>query len=215
MAEVRPVAPDISRVWLDPTDAPLFDYAPGHVVLIGVGAAEPAYFAIAEAPERAAGRIELLVRRGGTVADALLTLGTAVEVMGPLGRPWPLDLVRAGRDLLLVGGGTGIAPLRAALRSLGPTAGRVALLYGAANPVELCYRDEWTALVPPLVHAELTVDLPADGWRGATGFAHMHLASPLSHLTAPLVLLCGGRPMLTAVANELSIRNLHDRHTNF
>ena len=65
-------------------------------------------------------------------------------VRGPFGRGWPLADAE-GRDVVVVAGGLGLAPLRPVVHELiarRDRFGRVALLYGGRSPSDLLYRDE-------------------------------------------------------------------------
>ena len=65
------------------------------------------------------GVVELCIRHVGHVTSALrgLAAGSVLAVRGPFGRGFPLELY-SGKNLLLIAGGIGIAPLRALLLDL-------------------------------------------------------------------------------------------------
>lgn len=85
------------------------------------------------------------IRRAGRVTDALYRLeqGARIGVRGPFGNGFPLPEF-AGRDILLVAGGLGMAPLRGLLRHLlqQERDGEIILLYGSRNPSALLFRKE-------------------------------------------------------------------------
>jgi len=122
----------------------------------------------------AGGTLTHTVRDVGQATAALTRLrpGELVGVRGPFGRGWPLDVLR-GRDVVVVAGGLGLAPLRPAvhaLLSVRPRFGRVAVLVGARTPEDLLFRRElegWRARLDLAV--EVTVDAATTEWRGDVG----------------------------------------------
>src|SRR6185295_11825586 len=89
------------------------------------------YFALANAPGDG---LELLVKRGAPLADALIALppGEAVSISGPTGQGYPIH-DHSGHDVLLFAAGSGIAPLRGVIRHILPRRndfGAVHLYYG-------------------------------------------------------------------------------------
>ncbi len=119
--------------------------------------------------------MEITIVRVGRVTDALHELGPGAKVglRGPLGRPYPLDSFR-GRDVVVVGGGCGVGPLRSLLFSLiehPERYGRILFRYGARTPEDLVYREacarSWGR--DDLVDVLVTVDEGDDRWRGHVG----------------------------------------------
>jgi NAD(P)H-flavin reductase len=120
--------------------------APGQYVRVEVEGDENPY---ALASEPGAPELQLLfkVETELTGAMARLEPGSAMRVGAPRGRGFPLS-THAGRDLILVAAGSGIAPLRAVVRSvLGRRAchGAVLLFYGQREPGHFAYSGEWDA----------------------------------------------------------------------
>ena len=89
---------------------------------------------------------EVSVMRTGKVTRAVheLKAGDTIGVRGPLGNGYPLDYFR-GKELLVMGGGCGFAPLRSLMYSLFDMSGQFKQLYfrgGCKNPGEFLYRRE-------------------------------------------------------------------------
>lgn len=118
--------------------------------------------------------MELTVMCTGRVTERLheLAPGDPVGVRGPLGKPYPLHAFE-GREILVVGGGVGLAPLRALLFALFRDMGRFArvlLRYGAKTPADIVYRpDVSRAWGRSDLDVALTVDRADDGWSGHIG----------------------------------------------
>ena len=66
-----------------------------------------------------ADKLEITIMKAGKVTEKLhnASPGTEVGIRGPLGQPYPLDEYK-GKEVLIVGGGVGLAPLRALLFAL-------------------------------------------------------------------------------------------------
>lgn len=114
----------------------------------------------------------------GVVSSYLFSLkvGDSVRASGPFGT---FHVQPTAREMVLIGGGAGMAPLRAIIHeqlgSVG-TARKMSYWYGARSRVELFYTDEMDALRREHENFSWTVALsepkPDDAWEGATGFIH-------------------------------------------
>ncbi|HUS91564.1 MAG TPA: FAD/NAD(P)-binding protein [Phycisphaerae bacterium] len=119
-------------------------------------------------------RIAITVLRTGEVTTRLHECrpGETLGLRGPFGKGYPVEKL-AGREVLVVGGGVGLAPLRALilalLNDLGPIK-RLSIKYGARCKEELLYPEQyerWTA--HDKVDMAVTIDNPQEGWTGHTG----------------------------------------------
>ena len=119
-------------------------------------------------------RIAITVLRTGAVTQKLhqCKAGQKLGLRGPFGKGYPVEKL-AGKDVLVVGGGVGLAPLRALilalLDDLDPIR-RLSIKYGARCMEELLYPDQyeqWTG--DPKVDMAVTIDNPQAGWTGRTG----------------------------------------------
>ncbi len=143
IADVERMTPRESLFRLRPPGA--LSFRPSQfleLAILGVGEAP---FSICSDPE-AGELLELCVRRVGTVTSALHNMqrGDVVLIRGPYGNGVPLESL-AGRDLVLVAGGLGMAPLRSlvlAVLSRRQHFGRVNLLYGARTPADVLFRED-------------------------------------------------------------------------
>jgi NAD(P)H-flavin reductase len=101
---------------------------------------------------------------------------------------------------LLVGMGTGLAPLRAILQaSLDREPGdRVTLLYGARSEADILWRDEFEPLAvrDSRFSFEPTLSQPGSGWRGRTGRVQEHLSAIVASLGQLSAYVCGSRAMV-------------------
>src|ERR1044071_2012844 len=115
ITRIREQARDIRSFDLVPQDGDEVLFKPGQVAILRVQQEDPAYFAFASSPEDS--ELEILVKRtvGASVALFEMDEGESVELLGVAGVGFDLDAQR-GRDLVFVAMGTGVAPLRSALR---------------------------------------------------------------------------------------------------
>jgi len=149
-------------------------------------------------------RLEVTVLRTGRVTDALHELkpGATLGIRGPYGKGYPVEKFQ-GKEILVVGGGVGLAPLRSLLYVLFQNTSaykRICIKYGARNPAELLYRrqyDQWNAL--PGVDMEVTVDVASDGWTGNVGVVTTLLEKPDFDVANGYVVSCGPGIMLRFV----------------
>ena len=153
------------------------------------------------------GRVAHTVRGVGPVTRALTRSapGDVIGVRGPFGVGW--DVAAAmGRDLLLVGGGIGLAPLRPVLhRVLQARArfGRVAVLVGARSPDALLFAAELDAARAHDVQVEVVVDQAPRGWTGDVGLVTMLIPRARVDPGATAAMLCGPEVMMRRVGLEL------------
>ena len=152
-------------------------------------------------------RIEITILKTGKVTDRLHDAkpGETLGLRGPFGKGYPVEKFQ-GKEVLLVGGGVGLAPLRALIYALlGDVEKftRVSIKYGARNPAELLYPrqyDEWRA-VDRVDFAE-TVDVAEDGWTGHVGVVTTLLENPDIDIPNAYVVSCGPPVMLKFVTRR-------------
>lgn len=171
-------------------------------------------FGIGEVPISISGdpaetaRIVHTVRAVGPVSRALAALkpGDSVGLRGPFGGSWPVEAA-AGRDVLLIAGGIGLAPLRPALYHLLRNRshyGRVALIYGARGPDDLLFRhelDQWRRL--PDLQVRVTVDRAGADWTGDVGLVTALLPKVRFTPEDTLAMICGPEVMIRFAARAL------------
>src|SRR5713226_8421063 len=190
----------------DATGAHGVKFIPGQIAVLRVGDEEPAYFAFAGAPEDR--ELEILVKRTIGVSVVLFDMkeGERVTLLDVAGRGFDLDR-RQGCDLVFVGMGTGVAPLRSALLHVlnrKQDFGRLVVLYGARTPDAFCYRDETPGWEDAGVELRQVISRP-DGhdWSGPTGYVQSLLDHVLPDLKSPVALVCGSREMIEQTRGRL------------
>jgi Na(+)-translocating NADH:ubiquinone oxidoreductase F subunit len=138
--------------------------------------------------------------------------GDIVTAIGPFGEFHPKEI---SREMIYLGGGTGMAPLRSHLSWLFETRKTPSLVsywYGARSLQELFYQDYFEALALKhenfSFHVALTEPQPEDGWKSYTGFIHEILKRQyLDSHPAPKSIeyfLCGPPAMIKAATRMLA-----------
>jgi len=149
------------------------EYAPGQFMEVSV-------YGVGEAPISicsGAGRrsdLEMCVRSVGDVTRALaaMSVGDTVGLRGPFGNGFDMDRA-AGKDLLFVAGGLGLAPSRSFILTAlqqREKFGEVTILYGARTPRDLLFGDDledWAKRDD--CNFLVTVDRGDETWSGHTG----------------------------------------------
>jgi sulfhydrogenase subunit gamma (sulfur reductase) len=209
ITRVRQQGPLIRSFELMPEDANDghgVSFISGQVGVLQVGKEDPAYFAFAGAP--ADQQLEILVKRtiGASVALFDLHEGARVDLLSVVGNGFDLDRHK-GRDLVFVAMGTGVAPLRSALRHVlnrKEDFGQLVVLYGARTPDDFCYRDETQSWEDAGVELRQVISRP-DGhdWSGPTGYVQTLLDHVLPDLKSPVALVCGSREMIAQTRDRL------------
>lgn len=176
ITEMRDLATDIKliQVQLDDPDArKKFSYSPGQFAEISVFGVGESPFGLASSSDRGS-KIVFAVSRVGTVTDALfkLDVGDQIGMRGPLGVGFPMEEFK-GKNILVLGGGIGGAPLRPIIQTIFDNRedyGAVTIVWAARSPDLLVFTeeyDEWRA--QPDVEMHLTVDKAPEEWEHEEG----------------------------------------------
>jgi NAD(P)H-flavin reductase len=132
--------------------------------------------------------------------------GAQIGVRGPFGAGWPTEIAR-GRDVVIVAGGIGLAPLRPVLyHVLANRAdyGRLVLLYGSRSPAELLYTKELRAWArKPNTQVVTTVDYGGVNWRGHVGVVTTIFKYARLDPRNSTAMLCGPEIMMRFATREL------------
>jgi NAD(P)H-flavin reductase len=152
--------------------------------------------------------IEMTILRVGRATSALFGLkpGDTVGVRGPYGKRYPLDRFQ-GREVYIVGGGVGLAPLRALFLALTHEIDkykRIYLRYGARTPADIVYKEQlkqWERM--PKVDVDLSVDVSDEKWMRKVGVVTCLMDDvPCDTRTAAAV-VCGPPIMMKFVTKRL------------
>ena len=158
-------------------------------------------------------RLEHTTRIVGVVTKAmgLLKPGDTIGIRGPYGSHWPVT-EEDGRDVVVVAGGIGLAPLRPVLYRLMSQREKyrkIVLLYGARTPEDILYKRElerWRGKFD--LEVQVTVDRGASGWRGNVGVVTPLLSRAPFNPSNTVALVCGPEIMMRFAVIELQRRGV-------
>jgi NAD(P)H-flavin reductase len=204
--------PDTFTLALKPTNGGQGGFQPGQFSMLWVFGVGELPISISGDPADS-GSLTYTVRSVGPATQALVSRaeGQSLGVRGPFGTGWPVD-VAEGKDVIVVAGGIGLAPLRPVIYHVlrnRDRYGRLVVLYGARSPRDMLYRKElalWARQKDTQVLS--TVDYGGVSWRGRVGvvtslFKYVRLQS--ARTTA---MVCGPEIMMRMVARELAARGV-------
>ena len=213
VTDVRPETSD--TVTLDlvaADDGPPLEFAPGQFTMMYV-------FGIGEVPISICGNPEYpqtlvhTVRAVGAVTNAICALkrDDVIGIRGPYGTAWPVaDAV--GRDVVIVAGGIGLAPVRPAIYwvlNRRSDYESFSLIYGARTPEDMLFADEvrtWRARFD--VNVQVTVDRGGPGWMGDVGVVTPLLSRAAFNPSNTTAIVCGPEVMMRVVARDFIARGL-------
>jgi NAD(P)H-flavin reductase len=161
------------------------------------------------------GLLHHTIRDVGAVTRALTRLkrGSQVGVRGPFGSAWPIEACR-GKDVVLMAGGIGLAPLRPAIYSLlkeRDRYGEIVLLYGARTRQDLLYVEEFERWRGKFgVQVRVTVDSAGRGWKGNVGVVTTLLPRVRFEPAHALTMICGPEVMMRFSILELKSLGMED-----
>lgn len=206
-------SPDIFTLMLRLTDEERhnsFRFIPGQFNMLNLYGVGEIPISIAQDPERP-GLLQHTIRAVGRVSRGLegLREGDHIGIRGPFGRGWPMDKL-PGRDVIIVTGGLGCAPLLPVIRQLihhRGDYGRIAILQGIKHSSDMIWKeryDMWARL--PDTQVLLAADVAGAGWPGITGqvtalFDRLEMDGNNAH-----TMICGPEPMMVAAVNALLAR---------
>lgn len=122
-----------------------FGHKPGQFIQVSIFGIGEAPISVSSSPTRG-NYLELGVRKTGILTGALHNLkpGSKIGYRGPFGTYFPVDSMK-GKDLILISGGCGLAPMRALIQYCEDCRDdfkKVTVLYGAKSPDDILYKDE-------------------------------------------------------------------------
>jgi sulfhydrogenase subunit gamma (sulfur reductase) len=164
----------------------------GQYSVLGTGEAT---FCISSSPTRP-DHLEFAVQKVGKVTNALNRLGVGAEIgfRGPYGNSFPLDFLK-GKNLVFVGGGIGLAPLRSLIWNVIDNRDKykkIDIVYGARTPADLCFKYDLEAWdKDKTVNMVTTVDRGDDKWKGKVGVVPKILEEVAPSAGESVAIVCG------------------------
>jgi NAD(P)H-flavin reductase len=203
---------DTFTLTLESPDGANGAFAPGQFSMLWA-------FGVGEVPISISGdpghpeRLVFTIRSVGHTTQALVSRnpGDAIGVRGPFGTGWPIEEA-TGKDVIVVAGGIGLAPLRGVIYHVlrhRRDYGRLIVLYGTRSPKDVLYRKElalWAR--QPDTFVLPTVDHSGANWRGRVGVVTTLFRQLQLQPGRAVAMACGPEIMMRFVARDLLARGL-------
>ena len=203
--EVIAETPTIKTIKLKPDE--LMTFETGQFIELTIPGVGEAPFTPSSRPS-ARDMVEVTVMKVGKVTEKIheLKKGDVVGLRGPFGKGYPLDEFR-GKEILVVGGGCGFAPLRSLMYTLFDRTSEFKKLFfrgGCKTPRELVYRDEteeWAKRED--LNLKLTVDEGDSEWKGHVGLVTTILDDVKMRHKSGIAIVCGPPIMMKFATKKL------------
>ncbi|MEG0750739.1 MAG: FAD/NAD(P)-binding protein [Oscillospiraceae bacterium] len=214
ITDIKQETPDVKTFRIQTKDGSKpFSPLPGQLGMISLLGTGEAMFSIT-----AQGKdyIESSIKKCGKLTDALhdISVGQTVGVRGPYGNHFPIDELK-GKNILFIGGGIGLAPLRSFIRHALENRddyGNLDILYGARTYDDLVFKEDlfknWCDL--PKTQLHVTVDRGTPEWTGNVGFVPPYLAECAFSPKDCAAVLCGPPIMIKMCLEALSSMGFSD-----
>ena len=198
VTKITDQTPDVKTFRVEaPNGGKLFEHLPGQCAMLSVPGISEAMISITSSPTNTE-FMEFSVKKCGCLTEWLHSMeeGQMITVRGPYGRHFPVDDELAGKNLVFVAGGIGLAPLRSVInyvRDNRDKYGRVDIIYGSRSKEDLVYYDEIVSewMNEPDFHVHLTIDREQENWNGHVGFVPNYIAELELSTVNTCALMCG------------------------
>ncbi len=210
IVEETPDTKTFQLVLDDPEEHSEFDFNPGQVAQLSIMGLGEATFSITSSPSRKE-TLEFSIKKMGTVTTALhdMSEGSKLGLRGPYGNNFPYQEAE-GKDLLFIGGGIGLAPLRSLINYVfdhREKYGQVDIIYGARSPQDLCFKDElfndWPAQENTNVYLTVDAAKKEDQWEGNVGLVPHYLEEINPSPEGMISFTCGPPIMIKFVLQSM------------
>lgn len=185
-----------------------FLHIPGQCAMLSMPGVGEALFSITSSPTEA-DFLEFSIKKCGCVTEWLHAIepGQQITIRGPYGNGFPVDTDFAGKDLLFIAGGIGLAPLHSVInycRAHRSNYGTIDVVYGSRSKADLVdYQeilDVWCN--EPGIDVHLTIDNAQPEWDGHVGFVPNYVKE-LNPDTSKTVVMCGPPIMIKFTLGRL------------
>lgn len=177
VTDIRRDTPDVKTFRVEaPEGGKVFEHIPGQCAMLSIPGAGEGMFSITSSPTQK-NYMEFSIKKCGCLTSWLhqMEVGQQIGIRGPYGNGFPVDTDFAGKDLLFIAGGIGLAPLHSVInycRDNRANYGKIDIVYGSRSMDDLVdYQeilDEWCK--EDGINVYLTIDREQEGWDGHVGF---------------------------------------------
>jgi len=217
VTRVEPLTHDIKHLTLRLDSSDTIVFKPGQYIQFRIpGTEEFRAYSIASSPSRG-NEIELIIRLvpGGlcsTYVHEILKPGSSATITGPYGDFYLRE--DSTRDIVCIGGGCGMAPIRSILSSLAEKGmlRKATYFFGARSKNDLFYTEELRQLerdYPSFTYVPALSDpKPADQWDGDVGLITQVVEKHVRDASNSEAYLCGPQPMIDASLKVLTAKGM-------
>ena len=193
-----------------------FSWNPGQFMMLGIlGIGESA---ISISNVDTDGLINMTIRNVGNVTNSLFSFkkGDTIGTRGPYGTGWPLKEIKE-KDIMLVAGGMGIAPLRGVIHHIinhRKDYGYFEIIYGARTPDDMIFKyefDRWRNIKKSTLHLTADEILGKNPYECQTGLVTSCFPMMKTHHRNAIALICGPEIMMRYAAKCLETIGLADK----
>ena len=211
VTDIRIDTPDIKTFRVEAIGGgKCFDHMPGQCAMLSIPGVGEAMFSITSSPTNTE-YMEFSIKKCGCLTTWLhaMDVGQQITIRGPYGKHFPVEDEFKGKDILVIAGGVGLAPVRSVvnyIRAKRQDYGKLKIIYGSRSKDDLLdYKEileEW--MQDEGVEVHLTIDRPQEGWDGHVGFVPNYVkeVNPSLNYT---VIMCGPPIMI-----KFSLANLKE-----
>jgi len=146
-------------------------------------------------------KLEITIMKTGYVTEKFhqLKSGEVLGIRGPFGRGYPVEKF-FGKEVLILGGGCGLAPIRSllfALEDVKDKLQRIILCYGSKSPSDCIYKPLFSRLNRiDKFETYRTVDKPEPGWKESVGVVTTLLDKVRMKIENTVAVVCGPPVMM-------------------
>jgi len=185
-----------------------FSWTPGQFMMLGIpGIGESA---ISISNTQNGNLIYLTIRNVGNVTNYMSNMkkGESINIRGPYGMGWPLEIAK-GKDIIIVAGGMGIAPLRGLINHIinnRKNYGYLEIIYGARTPDDMIFKYEfnnWNKIKNSTLHLTADQVLSETPFECKIGLVTSCFPMMKTHHRNAITLICGPEIMMRYAAKCL------------
>lgn len=199
--------PDVKNFYVKAENGVPFNVMPGQLAMVSLLPVGEGMFSVSWQEENE--HLQFAIKRVGLMTDELhrIEVGQKLGVRGPYGNGFPVDKCK-GKDMLFIGGGIGLAPLRSFIKYCfkhREDYGKITIIYGSRSYADLCFKDELFDKWPQEKDTQVyvTIDNPEEAWKGHVGYVPAYLEELNPSPQGTIAVTCGPPIMIKYVLEGL------------